>query len=175
MIRPERIRERLRVALLLSTGLAAGPMHAVQTAAQEIKPTEPVQPASAPDSPPIPELDRLSELPVVNLADVGVTVPFGFIVVRRADAIAASLEPMQGNTTCPERILLPYQQERHEEQYSRGYPAESELLSQQRGEAVCVFYVDIVPITLFLGRALMHEQRSVRARPVQAPTWSRQS
>lgn len=172
MIRPERIRERLRTVLLLSTGLAAGIMDTGRAQAQPAEPAQPVPPPTAPDSPPVADLNALRQLPLSNLADVGVKVPFGFIIVRQSEAIAASLVPMQGETHCPERIVLPYVQARHEEQYTHGYPEESAVLSQQRGEAVCVFYVEIVPITLFRGRALLNERRSVRAKPVPTMAWS---
>jgi len=166
MIHPERILQRLRNALLLSTGLAAGTLGTSQAQAQTTEPGQPVPPPAAPGSPPVADLNVLAQLPLSNLADVGFNVPFGFIVVRQTEAIAASLVPMQGETRCPERIVLPFVQARHEEQYTHGYPEESAVLSQQRGEAVCVFYVEIVPVQLFRGRALLQGQRSVRAQPV---------
>jgi len=172
MIRPERIRERLRAGLLLLTGVAATALCAPPVAAQITEHVEPVPPPTVTTAPSSVDPAALAAQPIVSLADVGGSVPFGFIVVRRPEAVAAALAPLVGDQVCPERIQLPLPLTPDEELSSRGYPEASIALSEQHGEPVCVFHVALtMRPPIYLGRALLHEHRSVRARALRVNAW----
>ncbi len=184
MTAASRLLDRLRRALVM-TASAATASSAISSAVAQAPPepsSQPMTPAfGVPSGPPSEEASPpdasaidLSALRIVSLSDVGHALPLGLILIRQAEAVAATLAPMVEGETCPERIVLhPANMDRTQELFTRLYPDLSAQLSQQFGEPVCLYWVELVRVVYYRGRALVHRDRIIQAARGTAHAWSR--
>jgi len=186
MTAASRLLDRLRRALLI-TASAATASSAVSSAVAQA-PTEPSSqpmnpafgapsgPPSEEGSPPGPATIDVSVLRIVSLSDVGDSLPLGLILIRQAEAVAAALAPLVEGETCPERIVFhPANMDRTQQLFTRLYPDLSAQLSQQFGEPVCLYWVELVRVVYYRGRALVHRDRIIQAARGDAHAWSQPS